>query len=186
MCGKTSKFLQVEECKIKSLFVVDFPSIHMCFGYNNLKQKQRRVHKMENKEIRLIIAGGRDFDDYKKLKTETFRVMREVAQKFTGKPTLNKQLLTIISGMANGADKLGAQLAKEFELNLKEFVANWDRYGRRAGYMRNVDMAKFASESNAHGVLIAFWDGQSKGTKHMIDTAKKTGLDVHVVQYKKE
>jgi hypothetical protein len=136
-------------------------------------------------EIRIIIAGGRDFDDYKLLKSETFRIMREIAQKLTGKQTLNKQFLTIVSGMANGADKLGAQLAKDFELKLQEFPANWDRYGRRAGYMRNVDMAEFVSESEVHGVLIAFWDGESKGTKHMIDTAKKKNIETHIVSYAK-
>jgi hypothetical protein len=136
-------------------------------------------------EIRIIIAGGRDFDDYKLLKSETFRIMREIAQKLTGKQTFNKQFLTIVSGMANGADKLGAQLAKDFELKLQEFPANWDRYGRRAGYMRNVDMAEFVSESEVHGVLIAFWDGESKGTKHMIDTAKKKNIETHIVSYAK-
>jgi hypothetical protein len=137
------------------------------------------------KEIRIIIAGSRTFDDYKKLKTESFRIIRDLAQKLTGKSTIDKKLLTIISGMADGADQLGVKFATEFELKLKEYPANWDRYGRRAGYMRNVDMAKFATEEGVDGVLIAFWDGQSKGTKHMIDTARKMNIETYVINYQK-
>jgi hypothetical protein len=135
-------------------------------------------------QLRVIIAGGRTFDDYATLRKESLRVIRETAIKLTGNPTIQKELVTIVSGCANGADTLGEQFAKEFGLKIQKFPANWDRYGRRAGYMRNVDMAKFATEtSEAHGVLIAFWDGQSKGTKHMIDTAKKMNIETHVISY---
>ena len=65
---------------------------------------------------------------------------------------------------------------------VKRFVPDWNTYGKSAGYRRNAEMAKYASE--AYGVLFAFWDGQSRGTKHMIDLANKYGLEVHVVNYK--
>ena len=45
-------------------------------------------------------------------------------------------------------------------------------------------MAQIASEEDCYGVLIAFWDGESKGTKHMINLAEKYGLEVHVIKYK--
>lgn len=64
-----------------------------------------------------------------------------------------------------------------------KFQADWDRYGKSAGYRRNAEMAKFASEEGNKGVLIAFWDGESRGTKNMIDLAKRYGLKVHVVNY---
>ena len=63
----------------------------------------------------------------------------------------------------------------------KIFPANWDLYGKKAGYLRNIEMANYALEKN--GMLFAFWDGLSKGTKHMIDIAKKCSLETRVVYY---
>ena len=140
----------------------------------------------KNKELRVIIAGGRSFDDYQKLKTESLKAITSIIKNATGQDKTKKELITIISGCANGADKLGERFATECQLNIKAFPANWDRYGRRAGYMRNVEMAEYAigKENNeAYGALIAFWDGQSKGTKHMIDTAKKMKIETHIINY---
>ena len=95
-----------------------------------------------------------------------------------------KDTVKIITGTARGADKLGEQYAKIAHYELSKFPADWDKLGKRAGYVRNAEMAKFAVEDDSYGVLIAFWDGQSRGTKHMIDLAKRYGLEVHVVNYK--
>ena len=141
----------------------------------------------DNKELRIIIAGGRNFDNYQLLKTEALKAITSIVKSATGQDKAKKELITIISGGANGADKLGEQFANECDLKLKVFAANWDRYGRRAGYMRNVEMAEYAGDkenNESYGALIAFWDGQSKGTKHMIDTAKKANMEIHVVEYK--
>jgi hypothetical protein len=149
----------------------------------------RRIEKKmtnENKELRIIIAGGRDFDDYQMLKEEALKAISNIVLNATGQAKTQKELITIISGSANGADTLGEQFANECGLKLRRFPADWCRHGRRAGYMRNVEMAEYAIDKENHeayGALIAFWDGQSKGTKHMIDTAKKMGLDVHVLNY---
>jgi len=89
--------------------------------------------------------------------------------------------IEIVSGRANGADRLGELFAKDYNLKIKYFPADWDLYGKSAGYRRNGDMAKYAAEDN--GVLVAFWDGKSKGTKHMIDTANKYKMKVYVVNY---
>ena len=78
---------------------------------------------------------------------------------------------------------MGEQFAKEENCLLSRFPADWDKYGKSAGYRRNVEMAKFAIEDQNKGLLIAFWDGKSRGTKWMIDIAKRYGLDVEVVQY---
>ena len=93
-------------------------------------------------------------------------------------------LTRIISGGARGADTLGERFANEMGLEIFRFIPDWDGLGKRAGYVRNAEMAKFAVEDGNYGVLIAFWDGQSRGTKHMIDLAKRYGLEVHVVNYK--
>lgn len=93
----------------------------------------------------------------------------------------SRENLEIISGVANGADKLGERFAEEYNLKIKKFPANWDLYGKSAGYKRNEQMALYAKEDN--GVLIAFWDGESKGTVHMIKLARKYDLTTIVIGY---
>ena len=128
------------------------------------------------KELRIIIAGSRDFNDYELLKREALNILKQ-----NNRP---KDTVKIISGTARGADTLGEQFAKEFGLEVKKFIPDWDRLGKRAGYIRNAEMAKYATKDDNNGMLIAFWDGKSKGTKHMIDLANRYGLEVHVVNYK--
>lgn len=131
------------------------------------------------KELRIIIAGSRDFNDYKLLKTSIRDILKNISLE-----DINK--IKIISGTARGADQLGERFAKQFKLEVVKFPANWDRFGKRAGYIRNEEMAKYSVADNNYGMLVAFWDGKSRGTKHMIDLAKKHGVDVHVVNYKEK
>ena len=128
------------------------------------------------KELSVLIAGSRDFNDYKLLKKSAIEIIT--------KKTMLPDLTRIISGGARGADTLGERFANEMGLEISRFIPDWDGLGKRAGYVRNAEMAKFAVEDGNYGVLIAFWDGQSRGTKHMIDLAKRYGLEVHVVNYK--
>jgi hypothetical protein len=116
--------------------------------------------------MKVIIAGGRTFNDYDLLYQNCDKVLR-----------IKKNEIEIVSGTANGADKLGERYASEKGYPIKEFPANWDKYGKSAGYKRNEEMAKYADG------LIAFWDGKSKGTKHMIDLAKQYELKVKVFIY---
>ena len=83
----------------------------------------------------------------------------------------------VVSGAARGVDQLGEQYGKQAGIPVKRFPAEWDKYGKSAGYRRNEDMADYAD------ALIAVWDGTSKGTKHMIDTAHAKGLTVYVLRY---
>lgn len=78
---------------------------------------------------------------------------------------------------------MGEQFAIEENYLVSKFPAMWGFYGKKAGYLRNVEMAQFAIDNRNKGLLVAFWDGKSKGTKWMIDIAKRYGLDVEVVQY---
>lgn len=112
---------------------------------------------------RIIIAGMRTFTDYNRVK----RAMCRFAPLHD---------VEIISGTAEGADKLGERFATEYGLPLKRFPANWDKFGKAAGPIRNAQMAQYAAEEE--GILVAFWDGQSKGTKSMINEAGKRGLEV--------
>ena len=130
------------------------------------------------KELRVIIAGSRDFDDFPKLMNSSIEILTGISKK---RDDLDR--IRIVSGTARGADKLGEQYAKIAHYELSKFPADWDGLGKRAGYVRNAEMAKFAVEDDNYGVLIAFWDGQSRETKHMIDLANKYGLEVHVVNF---
>jgi hypothetical protein len=114
--------------------------------------------------MKVIIAGGRNFSDYEKLKS----FCDEILSDNTG--------IEIVSGKASGADNLGEQYAKEKGYPVKEFPADW-KLGRGAGHIRNTQMANYSD------TLIAFWDGKSKGTKHMIETAREKGLSVNVCRY---
>lgn len=118
-------------------------------------------------KIKVIVAGGREFNNYILLEAEL--------KAFIGKE--NKGICEIVCGMARGADTLGKKFAKQYGLAIKYFPADWDTHGKSAGYRRNKQMAEYADS------LIAFWDGKSKGTKHMIDLAKDCGLKFQVVRY---
>lgn len=120
-------------------------------------------------DVRVIIAGSRTFNDYKKVLDAAYTYLN---------PNDN---ITIISGTAKGADTLGEIFADRNGLSLVKIPAKWDLYGKRAGYLRNEEMANYASEGK--GILLAFWDGKSHGTKHMIQIAKRKGLEIHVILY---
>ena len=129
-------------------------------------------------ELRIIVAGGRDFDDYTKLKAAMFDVVYDFKKRYGEDFDIK-----IISGTARGADRLGERYAKEKGYEVVRFPADWDKLGKRAGYVRNAEMAKYAISDGNIGVLVAFWDGSSRGTKHMIDLANKNGLEVFIVGY---
>lgn len=130
------------------------------------------------KELRVIIAGSRDFDDFSKLMNSCIDILHEISEQND-----NLDKIRIVSGTARGADLLGEQYAKVAGYEVSRFPADWDGLGKRAGYVRNAEMAKYAMADGNYGVLIAFWDGKSKGTKHMIDLAEKNGLEVHIVRF---
>lgn len=113
--------------------------------------------------MRVIVAGSRSFNDYK--------LLESILLKFD----LNE--LVIVCGECRGADKLGRQFAEEHGLPILSFPANWDKYKKRAGYLRNIEMAENADR------LLAFWDGVSPGTKHMIDIAAKKNIKTKVVLF---
>lgn len=130
------------------------------------------------KELRVIIAGSREFNDFSMLVSKCTYILSSIAN-------TNNDIdkVRIVSGTARGADKLGEQYAKLVGYELSQFPADWNGLGKQAGYVRNAEMAKFAVEDDNYGVLIAFWDGKSRGTKHMIDLANKHGLEIHIVNF---
>lgn len=123
--------------------------------------------------IRAVVVGSRGFDDYERLKKK----MDEVLFRTDGK-------VEIVSGHAKGADQLGEKYAAENGIPVAVMRPDWKRYGRAAGFVRNREMLEYAAEETA--VVIAFWDGKSKGTKNTIETAKKLGLTTEVDVYEND
>ena len=84
---------------------------------------------------------------------------------------------TIISGGARGADELAEWLAPALGFTSKVYPADWETFGKRAGYIRNVQMLEQDPD-----LVIAFWDGESRGTAHTIREAEKRGIPVEVIR----
>ena len=118
--------------------------------------------------VNVIVAGGRDFENYNLIESELDKLFGD------------NQDVTVISGKALGADTLGEQYATSKGFKIDEYPANWKKYGKRAGMVRNKQMADNAN------MLVAFWDGKSKGTGNMIKEARKKKLKVKVVRTDKQ
>lgn len=80
----------------------------------------------------------------------------------------------VVSGAARGADKAGEEWAEANGIPVDPYPADWDEHGEAAGFLRNAEMARNAD------ALIALWDGESEGTRHMIECAKAQGLRVYI------
>lgn len=119
-------------------------------------------------EFKLIVAGGRDFNDYARLSNELMELANDLYR---------NESVSIVSGVARGADALAVRFAKEHGVVLYEFPADWDAHGKAAGFYRNEMMGEFADG------LLAYWDGQSRGTAHMIDTMTRLGKEVFIRRY---
>lgn len=113
--------------------------------------------------FKVIIAGTRSFTDYSLLRQYAdFKLSRI------------EDSIEIVSGHARGADAMGERYAEEHGYALKLFPADWKRYGKRAGIIRNAEMAEYAD------ALIAFWDGKSRGTYNMIEEARSRHLKIGI------
>lgn len=119
--------------------------------------------------FKVIVAGSRNFQDDEFL---TERLDHLLSNKVAaGVP------IEIVSGTAKGADTLGEEYAALRGHQVKRMPADWDRYGRSAGYRRNEEMAIYAD------ACVVFWDGESRGTKHMIDLCAKHKIPCKVLRY---
>lgn len=120
------------------------------------------------REYKLIVAGSRSFNDRQAVEDSLFQFATH---------QVPDQLISIVSGLARGADMLAYQFAVDNNIKVYEFPADWNRYGKSAGYRRNVEMANFSDG------LLAFWDGMSRGTSHMIDIMRNQNKLVHCVHF---
>lgn len=115
--------------------------------------------------MKIAVVGSRNFNNY--------QLLKNTLDKYKEKCEL------IISGGAKGADKLAERYAKENGFEIKIFKPDWKRYGKGAGLIRNKQIVENAD------LIIAFWDGKSKGTAFTVNYAQKSGKEVEVINYKK-
>lgn len=118
--------------------------------------------------MKVALVGSRTFSNYEMMCAFIERSLSD---------TEFSSIETVVSGGARGADTLAEQYARENGLELIVFPAEWERYGRKAGPLRNV---KIIQECD---LCFAFWDGQSRGTKHDIDLCKKMGKKCYICMF---
>lgn len=114
---------------------------------------------------RVVIAGCRDYDDYTEAKAYIDLCLSEIKK---------KNSIIIVSGCASGADAIGERYADENCIKVEKYPADWKKYGRSAGPIRNRQMAEISD------FVICFWDGKSRGTKSMIECAEECGRPIKI------
>ncbi|MEE0945525.1 MAG: DUF2493 domain-containing protein [Acutalibacteraceae bacterium] len=118
---------------------------------------------------RVVIAGCRDYSNYKEAKVYIDFCLSNIRKQYD---------IVILSGCASGADAIGERYAKENGFKVEKYPADWERYGKSAGPKRNKQMAEITD------YVICFWDGESRGTRSMIEFAKQYGKPVKVKRIK--
>jgi len=139
--------------------------------------------------LRVIVAGNRDFSDYNLMREQLDMILKDVMPS-----------VTIVSGRARGADKLGERYADERGLQKALFPADWNnleaegavikqnaygKYNAKAGSERNARMAEYAG-AEGQGVLVAFWNGNKGGTYDMIQISKNLGFQVRIINWSRK
>lgn len=115
----------------------------------------------------ILVAGSRGFTSYRYLCENLDDIVLEKQAEHGA--------VAIISGTARGTDQLGERYAKEMGLEVWRFPANWEKYGKAAGFKRNIEMVDIAD------MLVAFWDYLSKGTLHTIQEARRRSIPTVIV-----
>lgn len=118
--------------------------------------------------MKLAIVGSREFNDYIKFKN--------VIIEYFDVPKITK----IISGGARGVDTLAERFADENDISTLIFKPDWNKHGKSAGFIRNKDIVKSAD------VVIAVWNGISKGTKHSINICNENNKPLYIYNYVEE
>jgi len=103
-------------------------------------------------KMKVAVIGSRAFNDYELLKSKLLEHINEIE--------------CILSGGAKGADSLAEKFAQEYKIPTKIFLPDWKQFGRSAGIARNKEIVKEAD------LCFIFWDGESKGTKSVVDSCR--------------
>ena len=115
--------------------------------------------------VKVAIVGSRNFQDYERIVQGVERLKEHYPH------------LQILSGGARGVDRLAQRAAEYLGIPFKLFPANWEKYGRRAGMLRNEFLIRDADK------VVAVWDGQSRGTANSIQWAKKLGTPYKIIWF---
>lgn len=116
--------------------------------------------------IRLVVAGCRDYNNYAEAKRHIDSYINDIKKEHT---------IIFVSGGCQGADMLGERYARENGFEIERYPAEWDKYGKSAGPIRNRKMAEVSD------YVLCFWDGKSRGTKSMIEFAKSINKPTKIV-----
>ena len=118
---------------------------------------------------KVIIAGSRHITDMVKIGPIIEKKMESILDEH------GWDNVEIVSGGAQGIDRIGELFASSYSLRLTKFPADWAKYGKSAGPIRNKEMGKYAD------MALVIWDGISPGSKNMIETMKKLNKPVIAV-----
>lgn len=119
----------------------------------------------------VIVAGSRSFNDLPLMYSKLDYYLQKQNE------------VLIIHGGANGADKCAAMYAKDRNIKTKVFLPDWDKYGKKAGILRNIAMFEYASQFQNRGCVV-FWDGKSRGTKNDIELSEKYNVPLRIVKFR--
>lgn len=117
------------------------------------------------RKLKVAIVGSRTFNNYELMKEKFLHFTKGI------------EVIEIVSGGAKGADTLAERLAEELRITKHIILAQWKKYGRNAGPARNKEIAKYAN------VMIAFWDGKSRGTANAVKVMRELEKPVRVVHF---
>ena len=121
------------------------------------------------------VVGSRSFNDYPLLEKTLNEIIEHIQQNHK---VGREEPITIVSGGASGADTWAEIYSIKHNCGLKVFEAEWNKYGKKAGIMRNKDIVE------ASDMIVAFWDGESRGTLNTITEAKKRDVDTRIVRFR--
>ena len=130
-------------------------------------QAHGKVFGQKELRHRIEVRHGRYVGFYQRRYEEVKKAIEEAAKK-------GIVITELVSGCANGVDKLGEKFALENGISIERYPADWDKFGKSAGYKRNAEMASVAE------ALVLIWDGMSNGSRSMLRMANERGLAVHV------
>lgn len=119
----------------------------------------------EKPTYRIVIGGCRDFNDYSIFEPFVDKCLQRLSAEGN---------IVILSGHCSGVDTMAEKYAKEHDYELEIYPAEWEKYGKKAGPLRNELMVQ---KSN---YVIAFWDEKSRGTKSLIQYAEKNDRPIRV------
>lgn len=125
---------------------------------------------------KLLVCGSRTIRDTTYIKGPTQWAKNQIDAYWYYNLACYDELI-MIEGAAKGIDTIAKEYAQENDWKVEEYPAEWDKYGKSAGYIRNELMVKAADE------VLILWDGESKGTKHDIDLCEKYNKPYKVLIY---